>query len=78
MTRMTSITAESARMEFAEKAAEHFAEHPNHWSFGEIAPGELLALRWGMGNDCVLVIRQHEDEEPVNFQQIIKVIEVPS
>jgi len=70
--RMTSVAAETARMDFAKKAAAHFAANPKHWSFGEIAPGEYLALRWGMGDDCVLVIRQHYEEEAVNFQQIIR------
>jgi hypothetical protein len=69
---MTSVEAETARMDFAKKAAAHFAKNPKHYSFGEIAPGEYLALRWGMGEDCVLVIRQHDDEEAVNFQQIVQ------
>ena len=72
MSRMTSIAAETARMDFAKKAAAHFEAHPDHASFGDIAPGNLLALRWGLGNDCVLVLRLDENEEPVNFQSIIK------
>ncbi len=69
---MTSVAAETARMDFAKKAAEHFASNPKHSSFGDIEPGAFIALRWGLGDDCVLVLRLHEDEEPVNFQQIIK------
>jgi HD-like signal output (HDOD) protein len=72
---MTSVSAETARTDFAKKAAEHFAKNPKHYSFGEIERGEYLALRWGMGNDCVLVIRQHEDEQAVNFQQAITQVE---
>jgi len=69
--RMTSVHAETARMDFAKLAAKHFAENPKHWTFGELTPGSLLAIRWGLGEDCVLVIRQ-DDEEPVNFQNIIE------
>ena len=39
---------------------------------GHIEPGELFAVRWGMGNDCVLVFRISDDFEPTNFQNIIK------
>jgi hypothetical protein len=39
---------------------------------GEIEPGCWLALRWGMGKDCVLVLKLDEFEQPVNFQNIIK------
>jgi hypothetical protein len=69
--RVTCVYRETARMDFAKKAAEHFAANPNHWTFGEIGADELLGLRWGCGNDCVLVIRQ-ADEEAVIFGQIIK------
>jgi len=69
--RGTTVSEETARMEFAVKAAKHFAANPNHWSFGNIGLGEWLALRWGMGNDCVLVIRQDENQEAVNYHQLI-------
>lgn len=75
MSRMTSISEESERMDFAKAAAAHFATHPKHWSYsggGEITPGSFLALRWGLGDDCVLVLRLDPDEDPVNFQQIIR------
>lgn len=75
---MTSVTAETARMEFAQAAARHFESNPKHWSFGDIGPGNFLALRWGLGDDCVLVIRQHDDEEPVNFQQIVAGVKRPT
>lgn len=70
--RMTSVSQETARMDFAKKAAEHFAENPKHQTFGEIAPGSLLGLRWGCGKDCVLVLKLDEYERPVLFAQIIE------
>ena len=70
--RMTSIADDSEVMAFAGLAAEHFAEHPDHTSYGDIKEGEFLALRWGLDGDCVLVLKLHEYFEPVNFQNIIQ------
>lgn len=72
--RHTSVAEETARMEFAKKAAAHFAAHQKHTSYtdGNIEPGAMLALRWGCGNDCVLVLKLDEIERPVLFAQIIQ------
>lgn len=71
---MISTTAEQveAELAFARKAAAHFAVHDLHSSYGDLKPGSLLALRWGLGNDCVLVVRLDENFEPCNYQQLIK------
>jgi hypothetical protein len=62
-----------AELAFAEKAAAWFSEHPEHRSYtdGYIEPGCLLALRWGLGNDCVLVMKLDEFFEPTIYTQII-------
>lgn len=70
--RSTNIHEETLRVEFAVKAAKHFAKNPEHSTFGDIGPDNWLAIRWGLGNDCVLVIKQHETEVPVNYHQIIQ------
>jgi hypothetical protein len=72
--RMTRVSEELARLQFAEKAAAHFAAHPEHWTFtdGDIVPGCLFAVRWGLGKDCVLVLKLDDYELPVNFQEIIR------
>lgn len=71
--RSTIPTEEKARLAFAEKAAAAFKESPDLTSFseGDITPGCLLALRWGYDNDCVLVLKLDEAEEPVLFQQMM-------
>jgi len=71
---MTSLSEEQERIEFVKRAAAHFARNPQHNSYtgGEIVPGCMFAVRWGMGNDCVLVFRIDTDCEVVNFQQAIK------
>lgn len=70
--RGTTIHRETEKIEFAAKAARHFEANKNHWSFGNIGAGEYLALRWGLGDDCVLVIKQDENETAVNYGQAIK------
>jgi len=72
MARMTTKSEELARLAFAEKAAVDFAEYPQHATYGDIGCGLFLAIRWGMGNDCVLVVRQDENDEAVNYQQLIR------
>lgn len=71
--KMYSEDEETARLEFARKAAKHFADHPETVTYGENGPvkGELYALRWGMGNDCVVVFKIDEYAEIVNYQQFI-------
>lgn len=71
--RITSIHDDRARADFAERAGKWFSENPHGWSFtddGETNPGDLIGLRWGYSNDCVLVLRIGDDE-PVVYGQAI-------
>jgi len=58
---------------FAERAAEHFKNNPSHYTFtdGEIEAGAHFALRFGMGDDCVVIFKI-SDENPINYQNLIK------
>lgn len=71
--RLTDIASELEQIEFAREAAAHFAKNSAHWSYsrGEIQPGERIAMRWGLGDDCVLVFRIG-DELPTIFAQAIR------
>lgn len=53
------VEEEMERIRFADRAARYFALHPECQSFSDadISPGCLLALRWGLGDDCVLVLK---------------------
>lgn len=75
MMRVTSVSEQQEIIAFAERAAQDFAKDPNMTSFGTIGGGAFLALRWGLGNDCVLVLKQDECFEPVVFGQIIKEVQ---
>lgn len=59
---------------FANKAAEHFSKNQNHYTFtdGGIEAGCLFAVKWGLGDDCVLVFRLDTLYDPLIFTQIIK------
>ena len=76
MTRMTTKGEELARLAFAEEAAADFAKNPKHWTYGTLVPGSLLALRWGLGEDCVLVLKLDDYDEQVNYQQLVRHHEV--
>lgn len=73
--RMVKVEDEMEQIRFAEKAARYFALHPECQSFSDIdlSPGCLLALRWGIGDDCVLVLKLDDQFEPTNYQNIINV-----
>lgn len=73
--RMVRLDEEGEVRGFAKKAAKNFAENEliNTFTDGaDIYAGCLFALRWGFGDDCVLVFRLDEDFEPVNYQQLIE------
>lgn len=42
---------------FANAAAADFKANPSHTTYGPTMPGTLLAIRWGMNDDCVLIVR---------------------
>lgn len=70
---MVHVESELETIEFAKKAGAHFASNPQHWTYtdGDIVAGCLFAMRYGLGNDCVVVFRLDEGFIPVNFQQLI-------
>ena len=69
-----TIEERSEQDEFALKAAEWFAEHPGGHTFtlGDVKPECLLGIRWGLGGDCVVVVRLHEYATVLNYTNIIK------
>lgn len=71
--RLTTESQAAEELEFARKAAAHFAAHPEAISFSISGPkpGALLALRWGLMDRSVAVIRI-SDDEPTLFTDIIE------
>lgn len=69
---MTSISDTEELLEFVKKAANHFTENEKHSTFGDLTPGSYLAIRWGLDDDCVLVLKVDENSQVVVFQQAIQ------
>lgn len=72
--RIVTLDQELETIEFAKRAAKRFAGVPHMTTYSdvELAPGVLLAIRWGLGEDCVLVMRLDEGFSLVNFQGLVK------
>ena len=60
------------RTKFVEDAATWFSRNPEGRTYtqGEIVEGNLIGIRWGLGNDCVLVFEIAKDVEL--YPQVIK------
>lgn len=72
--RMVRMEEEKELHEFVQKAAKSFSENPEFYTFteGGIECGAFFALRYGLGDDCVVVFKISDEMEPVNFQNIIE------
>ena len=72
--RIVKVEEEMEQIRFAERAARYFSLHPPAYAYsdGEFSPGSLLALRYGLNSDCVLVLKFDDKFEPTNYQNIIR------
>lgn len=70
--KMTTISQEQELIEFVQAASKSFEANPQHSTFtkGQVASGELFAVRWGLGDDCILVFRIGEETPTVYGQSI--------
>jgi hypothetical protein len=73
---MISVYAseEDDQQQFARRAAEHFAAHPEHQTYTdeEIACDQWFAVRYGLGNDCVVVFKISDSVEPKNYMELVR------
>ena len=67
------ISEDDEVRDFAKKAAMFFAKYDDYYTFarGGIEAGELLAVRFGLDHDCVVVFRLDKGFEPINYIQLI-------
>jgi hypothetical protein len=58
---------------FTKRAAKRFANNKELYSYtdAEIKPGCFLGLRWGLGGDCVAVLKLDEYHEPKIYAYIV-------
>jgi len=69
---MVNLSDELEQIEFAKQAAALFATDEKKSSYGEINPGGFIALRWGLGDDCVLVLKLDEFHVPTNYAGLVR------
>lgn len=69
---VTSIEDAQALVDFGKRAAEHFIEHPEHSSFGDLEPETYLALRWGLHDRAILVLKLDPDFHPFVYGDCIR------
>ena len=72
--RQIDVNEQIEEIEFAKRAANFFEKSDHHYSFtdGDVEQGCKIALRWGLGRDCVLVIKLDEFFEPIIYKQLVK------
>ena len=72
--RQVRIDEINEEIAFAEKAAKYFAEHKevSTYTESEIVAGCFFAVRWGLGDDCVVVIKLDDLHEPKNYANLVR------
>jgi hypothetical protein len=60
--------------EFAKRAAKYFAENQECRTYTdeEIKSGCYFAVRWGLGEDGVVVFKIDEYTHPVNYMELVR------
>lgn len=71
MPQQVNITDVAERLEFVKTAAEYFDKNPMASTYGDIKPGTLFALRWGLMNDAVVVFKIDEDAPIENYVEML-------
>lgn len=69
---LTTISEEKDRVAFAEQAASRFAEDSSLTTFGNPEPGNFLAIRWGIDDSSVLVVKVDAEFQPRVYQKAVK------
>jgi hypothetical protein len=72
MIRNTNVEIEEKTIEFAKKAAKYFSDNKKDGLYCDMEPGSLLAVRWGIAEDCIAISRLDENFQPINFLDIIE------
>lgn len=68
--RGTTLEEQESILVFVKEAAKAFNKDKHAATFGGVTTaGTLLALRWGLFMDCILVVRTDTDFQPLNFHQ---------
>lgn len=69
--RSTDLNETEREIAFARLAAREFKLNPRLATFGDPEKGSYIAIRWGLMDRGVLVLKLDADHEPVNFRDMI-------
>lgn len=58
-------------IEFAKEAAKLFSKEPSISTYGSLDPGSYLAIRWGLDDYGVMVIKLDSDHIATNYTGLI-------
>ena len=64
--------AKDEEFAFAKMAAQMFTSYKGLYTFGDIVPGSLFAVRWGPNKNNVLVLKLDDFFVPANYTNIIE------
>ncbi len=64
MSTVRNIEEERAKLALVEAAARHFAEHVDHDTYGTLESGAWLAMRWGLTDRAILILKLDADFTP--------------
>lgn len=70
--RQINIEQQLSEIEFVNRAKECFKESAKIRTYtdsGTLEEGELFAMKWGLGDDCIVVF--YIGSEPINYTQVI-------
>jgi hypothetical protein len=51
-------------VDFIERATKNFNENPTHHTYGDIEPNSWFAVRWGLSDRAILVLKLHDEYTP--------------
>lgn len=69
--RMLTMSEELKKLRFVTEAKKYMNSRPKCYSYGVLEPGEYFAMRFGLGDNCLVVFRIDPDCNIENYQQIL-------
>lgn len=66
-----TITEREEQLTFIRRAKTFFETREQGYSYGDLTPGSYLALRWGLDNDCIKLLKLDESFQIELYEQAI-------
>ena len=69
---MTNLNEQEQQLAFVKEAIDYFNSHEKIYTYGSLEKGSLFAMRWGMMDDCVLLLKLDEEFTRINYQNCLE------